>query len=215
VPLVVDDSMSTFANHDFLPFADMLVSSLTKSFQGEGRAMGGALVLNPASPFYAVFGAALAADEPTLFAEDAAVIAEGAVDFIARTRRTNRSAEALAGHLAAHPLIETVYYPKLVTPEAYGQARRPEGGWGAMLSFVPKDAARVSPALYDALAADKGPGFGLNTTLVCPYTMLAHYHELDWAESCGVSRHLIRVSVGLEEASTLLARFDAALASIG
>ena len=32
----------------------------------------------------------------------------------------------------------------------------------------------------------QGPGFGTNFTLACPYTLLAHYHELDWAASCGV-----------------------------
>lgn len=122
VPLVVDDSMATFANHDFTPYADVLVSSLTKSFQGSGLAMGGALVLNAASAFHARFSAAIAADAPTLFADDAAVIAEGARDFLARTRRTNRTAEALAEHLAAHPGIARVYFPKFVTPHDSAQS---------------------------------------------------------------------------------------------
>jgi len=45
---------------------------------------------------------------------------------------------------------------------------------------------------------NKGPSLGTNFTLVCPYTLLAHYCELDWAASFGVPGHLIRVSVGLE-----------------
>jgi cystathionine gamma-synthase len=47
--------------------------------------------------------------------------------------------------------------------------------------------------------------------LACPYTILAHYRELDFAQSCGVSRFLIRVSIGLEEPSDLIARFERAL----
>jgi len=35
--------------------------------------------------------------------------------------------------------------------------------------------------------------------LVCPYTLLAHYVELDWAATYGVSDRLIRVSVGIED----------------
>jgi hypothetical protein len=31
-----------------------------------------------------------------------------------------------------------------------------------------------------------GPGFGTNFTLACPYTILAHYDDLAWAEECGV-----------------------------
>ncbi len=33
---------------------------------------------------------------------------------------------------------------------------------------------------YDRQVA-KGPGFGTNFTLACPYTLLAHYTELEWA----------------------------------
>jgi len=66
-------------------------------------------------------------------------------------------------------------------------------------------------AFYDALAVNKGPSLGTNFTLVCPYTLLAHYTELDWAADFGVSAHLIRVSVGAEPIETLLALFEAAL----
>ena len=52
---------------------------------------------------------------------------------------------------------------------------------------------------YDALSLPKGPSLGTNFTLVCPYALLAHYNELSWAESYGVPRNLIRISVGLED----------------
>jgi cystathionine gamma-synthase len=52
---------------------------------------------------------------------------------------------------------------------------------------------------FDALNIAKGPSLGANFTLVCPYTLLAHYTELEWAESFGVDRRLVRVSVGLED----------------
>jgi cystathionine gamma-synthase len=67
---------------------------------------------------------------------------------------------------------------------------------------------------YDALRVSKGPSLGTNFTLACPYTLLAHYEELDWAESCGVSRNLIRIAVGMEPIEDLLGRFEAALAAI-
>jgi cystathionine gamma-synthase len=43
--------------------------------------------------------------------------------------------------------------------------------------------------------------------------LLAHYTELEWAEACGVSRYLIRLSVGLEEPKELWARIEKALDS--
>jgi cystathionine gamma-synthase len=66
-------------------------------------------------------------------------------------------------------------------------------------------------AFYDALEVSKGPSLGTNFTISCPYTLLAHYTELDWAESNGVDRRLIRVSVGLEDFEDLKDRFERAL----
>ena len=51
---------------------------------------------------------------------------------------------------------------------------------------------------FDALAVAKGPSLGTNFTLACPYTLLAHYLETEWAETFGVEKELVRVSVGLE-----------------
>ncbi|MES2924530.1 MAG: hypothetical protein V4819_23460 [Verrucomicrobiota bacterium] len=48
--------------------------------------------------------------------------------------------------------------------------------------------------------------------MVCPYTLLAHYHELEWAEGCGVSANLLRISCGLEPLETIIAAFEEALA---
>jgi cystathionine gamma-synthase len=57
----------------------------------------------------------------------------------------------------------------------------------------------------------KGPSLGTNFTLVCPYTLLAHYHELDFAISYNVPPNLIRFAVGLEDFEELKAKFEAAL----
>ena len=65
------------------------------------------------------------------------------------------------------------------------------------------------------LAVCKGPSLGAEFTLACPFTLLAHYGELDWAESCGVSRYLIRLSVGLENPRELWQRLDLALNKAG
>ena len=64
---------------------------------------------------------------------------------------------------------------------------------------------------YDALDVAKGPSLGTNFTLVCPYTLLAHYHELDFALSYNVPPNLIRIAVGLENFEDLKAKFEEAL----
>ena len=50
----------------------------------------------------------------------------------------------------------------------------------------------------------KGPSLGTNFTLACPYTIIAHYAELEWADRHGVPLQFVRVSVGMEEQGALL-----------
>lgn len=76
-------------------------------------------------------------------------------------------------------------------------------GYGCLLSFELHPSLHTK-VFYDHLLVNKGPSLGTNFTLVCPYTLLAHYCELDWAAGFGVSSHLIRVSVGLEDPQVII-----------
>lgn len=71
-----------------------------------------------------------------------------------------------------------------------------------------------SATFYNHMDCAKGPSLGTNFTLCSPYTILAHYGELDWAAQFGVCRYLIRVSVGLEDKEKLISSFAKALDSI-
>ena len=96
----------------------------------------------------------------------------------------------------------------------YEAVRQPNGGWGSLVTFLPYHAAAASPEIFDRMEVCKGPSLGTVFTLACPFTLLAHYTELEWAESCGVSRHLIRLSVGLEEPTELWQRLNRALSTV-
>lgn len=125
-------------------------------------------------------------------------------------------------------IVKEVYYPKYNPTKAfYDACRCPNGGYGGLLSITfhfEKDAM----LFYDNLATAKGPSLGTNFTLVSPYTLLAHYGELEWvcrtrcpccmlplthmqAKSFGVEASLVRVSIGLEEPPELTSIFENAL----
>lgn len=211
-PIVVDDTIATAINIDAFRVADVVTTSLTKFFSGTGDVMGGSVIVRRDSPFHADFTAFLQGEAGSApWRDDAAALEANSRDFPDRMREINRGAEAVFDYLAAHPTVDRVYYPKSVTPDEYRQLTRPGAGFGGLLSVVLRDAARRAPTVYDRLRVSKGPSLGTNYTLACPYTLLAHYHELPWAESCGVSRHLIRLSVGLEDPRDLIARLDEAL----
>jgi len=216
-PLLVDDTLGALINVNVLPAADFVSSSLTKFFSGAGNVMGGSLVLNGRRPDSAGIREALVAEyEDLLDSEDAMVLESNSRDCVERVRRINRTAERLCDALCTHPAVERIDYPKYRSTETYRAFQRPAGsegvsGYGGLFSILLHNPEKNAPRFFDALAVAKGPNLGTNFTLCCPYTILAHFNELDFVERYGISRYLLRVSVGLEDAELLIGRFLAAL----
>ena len=213
-PIVCDDSIVGCANVDVLQEggADIVVSSLTKQFSGSNNAMGGSLVLNSRTKMHAQLHTRMHRDyQHLLWHEDAAVLLNGSSDLEARAAASNTNALNLVEMLAAHPTVKRVYHPSLETTDLYDSWRR-EGttGYGSLFSLVLKEKANAQ-VFYDRLNVAKGPGFGTNFTMVCPYTMIAHFNELEWCQQYGVDPSLIRVWVGLEEPDALKLTFEEAL----
>jgi cystathionine gamma-synthase len=214
-PVLVDDTLGALINVDVLPGADLVSCSLTKFFSGAGDVIAGSLTINSRSPHADRLRAALMAEyEDLLDAEDAAVLEANSRDCVERVQRINQTAEQLCDTLRAHPAIERIEYPKYRTPENYRAYRRPGGGYGGLFSLLLRNAETNAPPFFDALAIAKGPNLGTNFSLCCPYTILAHFNELEFVEQCGISRYLLRVSVGLEDPDWLIGRFADALNSL-
>jgi cystathionine gamma-synthase len=212
VPLVADDVVSTPFNVDLSDHAALIATSLTKYIVGTGDTMGGAVICNPKSPLYAELKAIVSGQhEELLWGGDAAIIDAQAHGFPERMKRHNENGLILAERLRDHPAVERVWYPKWEFTEVYEAVRRPGAGWGSVVTFLPKNAESTAARIYDRMAFCKGPSLGTVFTLACPFTLIAHYSELDWAESCGVSRYLIRISAGLEDPEDLWQRLNAAL----
>ncbi|OAP58638.1 hypothetical protein AYL99_07728 [Fonsecaea erecta] len=210
--VVVDETVGNFTNIDVLSRADVVVSSLTKLFSGDSNVMGGSAVLNPQSKWYAELKQTMAREyEDNYWAEDAVFMERNSRDFISRSERMNTNAEAITTILQNSSLVKQVYYPKCSPSRPnYEACRTPTGGYGGLLSVTfrhPKQAI----AFFDALEVQKGPSLGTNFTLACPYTILAHYTELDWTAQWGVEADLVRLSVGLEEPAELTAKVERAL----
>jgi hypothetical protein len=96
-------------------------------------------------------------------------------------------------------------YPRFVVHSFVRALASRLGGEGACLPFprcVWPSCARISSADRAGRPRGRFPGKA-SPAWRHLITLLAHYGELDWAESCGVSRYLIRISVGLEEVADL------------
>ncbi|KZO94142.1 PLP-dependent transferase [Calocera viscosa TUFC12733] len=218
--IVVDETIGNFVNVEVLPYADVLASSLTKVFSGETNVMGGSLVLNPKGRHYAALKTAMGTlYEDTYWPEDAIFMERNSRTFIPRVYTINENAEAVCEMLHARigsSTVKEVCYPKYSSRENYEACRiparddRPAGGFGGLFSVV-FTSVTASKAFFDALPCEKGPSLGTSFTLACPYTVIAHYLELDWAAGWGVETSLVRVSVGMEDKGSLLRGFSEAM----
>ena len=216
--VVIDDTVGNIANIDCLKPADICVSSLTKVFSGDCNVMAGDMVLNPEGAHYEELVKIVKDQhEASLWAEDAIYLERNSRDFYDRNQRINSNAETVVNVLLDyqknHPakLIKDVNYPKCVPSKRYyDDIKFADGGYGGLLSVVFNN-PKAAIAFYDTLFIAKGPSLGTNFTLGCPYTIIAHYNELEFVNSCGVDTHLVRISIGLEEKDDLIQRFKVAL----
>jgi cystathionine gamma-synthase len=70
---------------------------------------------------------------------------------------------------------------------------------------------------YDAVTTMKGPSFGADRTILCPFMYLAHYDLVtseagrSQLQAAGIDPDLIRIAVGTEPYEELEAVFAAAL----
>ena len=208
IPVMVDDTIGTFFNVDVLPHTDFIATSLTKAISGEGDVMAGALTVSP----HGLFAGTLPSTAPGgIYARDLEVLEKNSRDFPERMQIANHNALELARFLAAHPAIENVWYPGSNPSPVYEQLRKQGGGYGAVVSFLPRHAAQNTPRIFENLRLSHGISLGTSYSLVCPYVQLAHYHELAWAKECGIDPLLLRVAVGTEPWEDLRARFEVAL----
>ncbi|OQS00443.1 cystathionine gamma-synthase [Achlya hypogyna] len=215
--LVVDDTVGSY-NVNVLKetdshAADLVATSLTKIFCGTGTVMGGSLVVSPESPHVAALLDALASDS-FLYEGDAVALLAASEDLQPRLARINATAATIASRLQAHPMVEAIYYPKFIDTalyEHFNPQAAATDAHGPLLSLVLRGGQAAAKSFYDALTLAKGPSLGTNFTLACPYTLLAHYDELDYVESCGVPRDLLRISIGLEDVDEVWAILSSAL----
>jgi cystathionine gamma-synthase len=184
------------------------------------------MILNPNGPQYASLKQAMTTEyEDNYYPEDAVYMERNSRDYRARIERVNDNAFDVCEYLYTRSIqdssgssqgkvIKKVYYPRYSSPETYEQAKRlptlGKGGYGGLFSLTFTSMA-ASRAFYDTLGCAKGPSLGTSFTLASPYTILAHYYELDWAAEHGVEEGLVRISVGQEDEEILKGWFEASV----
>lgn len=195
--------------------ADVVVYSATKHIDGQGRALGGAILCSEKflkddlGTFYRHTG-------PSLSPFNAWLLLKGLETLELRIERQCRTATAIARHLEAHPKITRVLYPGLPSHPQYELARRQMRQGGSLVCF---DIAGDKDACFRFLDAlrlvDISNNLGDAKSIVThPATTTHSRLQPEARAELGIGDQLVRLSVGLEGEADLLADLDRALAQV-
>ncbi len=214
--VVVDGTFATpFAQAPLAHGADLVVHSMTKGIGGHGDVIGGVvvgsteLVTRVRDTVIKGYGAVLAPLTAWL-------VARGLRTFAVRQERANATAATLAAHLARHPRVAVVHHPSLATHPGHALAQRQMFAYGALLSFEiggEGDVLARGRAVLESLrVATHAVSLGdVRTLVVHPASTTHSTMPAETRRLAGIGDGLLRVSVGLEGTSDLLADFDRAL----
>ncbi|REL28522.1 cystathionine gamma-synthase [Thalassotalea euphylliae] len=192
--------------------ADMVFHSTTKYINGHSDVVGGVLVtkdqaLGEELAWWAncigITGAAF----------DSFLALRGLKTLPLRMAAHQQNANAVAAFLVKHPAVEKVYFPGLNDHPQHALAKRQQQDFGAMLSFEIKGGEDAVRTLFDnlslfTLAQSLG---GVESLISHPSTMTHAGMDLAAQKAAGISQSLVRLSVGIEDISDILADLDAGL----
>ncbi|MED5516692.1 MAG: PLP-dependent transferase [SAR324 cluster bacterium] len=217
VPFVVDNTLASPVNCQPVDWgADYVIHSTTKYLSGTNDHAGGAVLVK--CPEKAKDLEKFQQNwELEISPLETEVLQKRMLDFEERMQRFNENSLAVAHFLEAHSAVNRVYYACSPSDVSSSAAPKLLSGNGGVVSFVLKnDTEDNLRRFYDGefTSIFKAPTLGSNETLVCPYSLLTHYHDSDEdLLEIELPRHLIRIASGSEnEIEPIIADLNSALA---
>jgi O-succinylhomoserine sulfhydrylase len=204
IRLVVDNALaSPVVQKPFRLGADVVIYSATKHIDGQGRAMGGA-ILASAEWLAKEFQPFLRHTGPALSPFNAWVLLKGMETLTLRVERASDTALALARVIAAHPAVSRTFYPFLEGFPQAALARRQMATGGTLVS-LDLGSKRAAYAFLNALEiVDISNNLGDAKSLATHPATTTHrtLPEADRA-AAAITDGLVRLSIGLESAKDL------------
>jgi cystathionine gamma-synthase len=208
--LVVDNTFATpYLQRPLARGADVVIHSTTKYLGGHSDVVGGFVATSDdgvAERIAFLQNATGAVPGPF----DCFLVLRGIKTLAVRMDRHCDNAAQVAEMLAAHPMVERVYYPGLPGHGGHETAREQMRRFGGMVSFT------VRGGESQALAIAKSTSvFTLAESLGAVESLIEHPARMTHASLAGsslaIDPALLRLSVGIENIDDLLADLVAAL----
>ena len=213
--VLVDPSILSIYNVNCTPYADVMVCSLTKYAGHTGDVMAGAIVLNEASRLFSELKDGIQANAIPLYEADLMALWESMREAQSSVESINQNTCTVLEFFKRHPKVKKVF--SVSENQQHRSYLKQEHTGGSIVSIELEGSME---AFYDHLQLVKGPSFGTDFTIVCPYFYLAHYDLVldtqpnNLLDRLGIDRNLIRISVGCEPIEELLGAFALALEAI-
>lgn len=178
--------------------ADLVIHSATKYLDGQGRAIGGAVV-GSHTLLEEVFGVVRTCG-PCLSPFNAWIFTKGLETLSLRMKAHCENALLLARWLDAHPAVSRVFYSGLEDHPQHTLAKQQQKGFGAVLGFEVKGGQEGAWQVIDAtrMLSITGNLGDVKTTITHPATTTHGRLSDDQKAAAGIAPGLIRVAVGLE-----------------
>jgi O-succinylhomoserine sulfhydrylase len=198
--LVVDNCFCTPALQRPLELgADIVIHSATKYLDGQGRAIGGAVVGDRKLVGEDVFGVLRTAG-PTMSPFAAWIFLKGLETLHLRMQAHSRGALRLAEWLSRQPAVDRVHYPGLPGHPQHALALTQQSAAGGIVAFEVAGGREAAWRVIDAtrmlsITANLGD---VKTTITHPATTTHGRLTPAERQAAGISEGLLRVAVGLE-----------------
>lgn len=203
--LVVDNCFCTPALQQPLSLgADIVIHSATKYLDGQGRAIGGAVVGDAQTVGEQVFGV-LRTSGPTMSPFAAWIFLKGLETLALRMSAHSENAGLLADWLAEQPGVERVYYPGRNDHPQHQLAATQQRLPGGIVAF---DMAGGRDAAWRVIDATRMLSITANlgdtkTTITHPASTTHGRLSPDQRRLAGIGDGLIRVAAGLESVADI------------
>ena len=210
--LVVDNCFCTPALQQPLALgADIAIHSATKYIDGQGRAIGGAVV-GRNEQMDKVYGFLRTAG-PCMSPFNAWIFLKGLETLRLRMEAHSASALALAKWLEQQPAVSRVYYSGLASHPQHELAARQQRAFGGVLAFDLIGGREVAWRLIDStrvlsITANLGD---TKSTITHPATTTHGRLTPEARASAGIGDGLVRIAVGLEDLSDIKADLEQGL----
>jgi O-succinylhomoserine sulfhydrylase len=178
--------------------ADIVIHSATKYIDGQGRALGGAVLGNKKN-LEGVYGFLRTAG-PTMSAFNAWIFLKGLETLKLRMDAHSANALELARWLEAQPNVARVFYPGLPSHQQHALAMRQQKTGGGIVSFEVKGGKEAAWRVIDntrllSITANLGD---TKTTITHPASTTHARITPEARASAGITDGLIRIAAGLE-----------------